>query len=90
MVVLNLSSWVDINFSWAICIDLMRGERAANRVFELDPEATAPYITLSNLYFSAGRVDDALNVIKRMRQKGLVKQADGIPIEVLGERVSKG
>jgi pentatricopeptide repeat protein len=71
-------------------VDLARGEKAANRVFELDPEATAPYVTLSNLYFSAGRVDDALNVIRRMRAKGLVKHTDGVYFEVLGETVRNG
>eukprot|EP00250_Pteridium_aquilinum_P026518 c33129_g1_i1 orf=22-2463(+) len=65
-------------------VDVKRGEYAANRVFELDPEDAAPYVTLSNLYFAAGKVDDALQVIKRMREMGLVKQIDNMPIDVLG------
>lgn len=65
-------------------VDVKRGEYAAGRVFELTPEDAAPYVTLSNLYFAAGKVDDALQVIKRMREKGLVEKFDSLPIEVLG------
>lgn len=54
--------------------DVNRGERAAQWLFELDPENAAPYIALSNVYFAAGRDDDAERLIKRMRDKGLMQQ----------------
>ncbi|MQL71143.1 hypothetical protein Taro_003488 [Colocasia esculenta] len=50
------------------------GEVAAQSLFELDPENSAPYVLLSNMYAEMGRWEDAVRVRKQMRQKGVAKQ----------------
>lgn len=52
-------------------VDVDRGERAANRVFELDQDDPAPFVMLSNIYAAAGREVDAAKVISRMHETRL-------------------
>ena len=52
-------------------IDVERGEHVAKRISALDPESAAPYVLLSNIYAIAGRDDDVMVVINKMKQKGL-------------------
>ncbi|KAH7859882.1 hypothetical protein Vadar_006680 [Vaccinium darrowii] len=43
------------------------GEYATHRLFELEPEAAAPYIEMANLYASAGRWDGVARIRKLMK-----------------------
>ncbi|THU46461.1 hypothetical protein C4D60_Mb09t05200 [Musa balbisiana] len=43
-------------------------ERAANKLFELDPSLDSSYIMMSNLYAAAGRWEDATRMRKFMKQ----------------------
>ncbi|KAL5716513.1 Pentatricopeptide repeat-containing protein [Ranunculus cassubicifolius] len=47
---------------------------SAERVFELDPHDTGPPVLLSNIYASAGRLNDAARVRKRMKDIGVKKE----------------
>jgi pentatricopeptide repeat protein len=58
------------------------GERAAERIFELEPTNAAPYVLLSNIYASAGRWDDIERVRKMMKEKGVMKRPGCSSIEV--------
>ncbi|KAH6796873.1 Tetratricopeptide repeat superfamily protein [Perilla frutescens var. hirtella] len=50
------------------------GAYAAERVFELDPHDSGPHMLLSNIYASAGRLNDAARVRKMMTESGIKKE----------------
>ncbi|XP_024992061.1 putative pentatricopeptide repeat-containing protein At5g52630 [Cynara cardunculus var. scolymus] len=49
-------------------------EKAANTLFELEPQDAVPYIMLSNLYSSAGKWDDAARIRRLMKSRGVNKE----------------
>jgi pentatricopeptide repeat protein len=49
------------------------GERIAEYILDFDPENTAPYVLLSNIYAMAGRWDDIEKVRKMMKDRGIQK-----------------
>jgi pentatricopeptide repeat protein len=49
-------------------------KRAAKCLLELEPECTETPVFLANIYAASGRWDDAANVRKLMKGKGLKKQ----------------
>eukprot|EP01018_Ginkgo_biloba_P018939 Gb_33112 [translate_table: standard] len=53
--------------------NLSLGKRAAEHLFELEPQNSGPYILLSNIYAAAGRWDDAATVRKTMKERGVKK-----------------
>ncbi|KAH9287895.1 hypothetical protein KI387_032012 [Taxus chinensis] len=61
-------------------IDL--GERVAQYLFELEPENTAYYVLLSNIYAEAGRWDDVAKVRAKVKSRGLNKSPGCSWIEV--------
>eukprot|EP01018_Ginkgo_biloba_P017192 Gb_07106 [translate_table: standard] len=58
------------------------GEHVAELLFELDPQNTAPYVLLSNIYAATGRWDAIENVRKMMRDRGVTKKPGCSWIEV--------
>ncbi|KAK6136203.1 hypothetical protein DH2020_030035 [Rehmannia glutinosa] len=50
------------------------GVYAAERVFELDPHDSGPHMLLSNIYASAGRLNDAARVRRMMNESGVKKE----------------
>ncbi|KAG8067188.1 hypothetical protein GUJ93_ZPchr0005g14864 [Zizania palustris] len=58
------------------------GEHAAEKLLLLDPNCTAAYVLLSNIYSSEGRWDDRAKVMKRMREMGLRKDTGKSWIEL--------
>ncbi|KAL6867437.1 hypothetical protein ACP4OV_015461 [Aristida adscensionis] len=59
---------------------------AAEALFEIEPENPATYVTLSNIYASAGLFDEVENVRRIMDSKGITKMPASSWIEV-GRRV---
>ncbi|KAL7094533.1 hypothetical protein ACP275_11G109600 [Erythranthe tilingii] len=49
-------------------------ERAAKSLFEIEPENAATYVTLANIYATAGKWGEVANVRKLMDEKGVVKK----------------
>ncbi|XP_015692479.2 pentatricopeptide repeat-containing protein At3g05340 [Oryza brachyantha] len=58
------------------------GKHAAEKLLLLDPNCTAAYVLLSNIYSSEGRWDDRAKVMKRMREMGLKKDTGKSWIEL--------
>lgn len=58
------------------------GERAAEKLFQIDPEADSNYILLSNLYASRGRWNDVSKVRASMSSKGIKKEPGCSWVEV--------
>jgi pentatricopeptide repeat protein len=50
------------------------GKHAAEKLLELEPQESAPYVLLSNIYASESRWDDAARVRKMMKDRGIVKE----------------
>ncbi|KAL8208044.1 hypothetical protein R6Q57_007456 [Mikania cordata] len=49
-------------------------EKAANTLFELEPQDAVPYIMLSNLYSSKGQWEDASRIRRLMKSRGVNKE----------------
>lgn len=62
--------------------NLELGIHAAERLLELEPQASATYILLSNIYAAVGRWDDAARVRKLMKDRGVKKEPGLSWIEV--------
>ena len=78
-------SWMTLLSACRHQADVTRAERAAARVFDLDPQNAAPYVMLSNVYTDVGRDDDAMQVMKRMKDKGLKKEPGCSSIVIHGK-----
>lgn len=49
-------------------------EKAANTLFELEPQDAVPYIMLSNMYSSMGKWEDAARIRSLMKSRGVSKE----------------
>eukprot|EP01018_Ginkgo_biloba_P019053 Gb_20266 [translate_table: standard] len=58
------------------------GERVAEYLLELEPQAGATYVLLSNIYAAAGRWDDVAKVRSMMLERGVRKEPGHSQIEV--------
>ncbi|KAK4794985.1 hypothetical protein SAY86_012979 [Trapa natans] len=54
--------------------NLEMGERAAEKLFMLEPMNAMPYVLLANMYFSANRLEDAAKLWKIMKSRGITKE----------------
>ncbi|KAF9626425.1 hypothetical protein IFM89_033244 [Coptis chinensis] len=54
--------------------DFEFAERAAQNLFELEPENAMPYVLLSNIYSSACKWDDAARIRSLMKSRGVTKE----------------
>ncbi|MQL98683.1 hypothetical protein Taro_031397 [Colocasia esculenta] len=58
------------------------GEIAANHLFQLEPDVASHHVLLSNIYASAGRWGQAMEVRKNMKEMGVKKEPGCSWIEV--------
>ncbi|XP_026432239.1 pentatricopeptide repeat-containing protein At4g20770-like isoform X2 [Papaver somniferum] len=65
--------WEVLLSSCRVHANVNLARRAAEQLLKLDPQNSAPYVLLSNLYASLGRWDDALAVRKLMCERGIEK-----------------
>eukprot|EP01018_Ginkgo_biloba_P019270 Gb_14391 [translate_table: standard] len=74
--------WVSLLGACRIHVNIELGERVAQRLFQMDPKNTAPYVLLSNIYAAAGRWDDIEKVRKMMIDRSVRKKPGRSWIEV--------
>lgn len=60
------------------------GKYVAEKILEIDPSNSGPYVLLSNMYAELGRWGDVVRVRKLMRKRGVIKQPGCSWIEVQG------
>ncbi|KAA8531086.1 hypothetical protein F0562_005795 [Nyssa sinensis] len=58
------------------------GKFVAEKLLEIDPKSSGPYVLLSNMYAELGSWRDVIRVRKLMRQRGVVKQPGCSWIEI--------
>ena len=58
------------------------GKYVAEKLIEIDPLNSGPYVLLSNMYAELGRWKDVVSVRKQMRQWGVIKQPGCSWIEI--------
>ncbi|XP_031281869.1 pentatricopeptide repeat-containing protein At2g13600 [Pistacia vera] len=61
------------------------GEYVAEKLLEIDPNNSGPYVLLSNMYAELGRWGDVVRVRKLMKKRGVIKQPGCSWIEVQGQ-----
>lgn len=62
--------------------DIEMGNYVAQKMLEINPESSSPYVLLSNMYAEIGRWADVRRIRKLMRQRGVVKQPGCSWIEI--------
>ncbi|KAK4259450.1 hypothetical protein QN277_005779 [Acacia crassicarpa] len=77
--------WASLLGGCRIHGNLELAERAAKALFEIEPENPATYITLANVYATAGMWGEVARVRKAMDASGIVKQPGKSWIEVKRE-----
>lgn len=60
------------------------GEYVANKLLDIDPSNSGPYVLLSNMYAELGRWRDVVRVRRLMKKQGVVKQPGCSWIEIQG------
>ncbi|GER33586.1 pentatricopeptide repeat-containing protein [Striga asiatica] len=65
--------------------DVNMGSFVAEKLLEIDPENSGPYVLLSNMYAEVGMWKDVKRIRKVMRKRGVVKQPGCSWIEIRSE-----
>lgn len=78
----DASVWSALLGACRIHKNLELGIHAAEHLLQLEPECAATHVMLANIYAAAGRWNDAANVRRMMKDKGLKKQPGCSWIEV--------
>jgi len=81
----NAAVWGSLFGACRMYANVDLGEYVAERLFELDPQNSAHYVLLSNIYATAGRWDGVEKVRKMMKDMGLRKMPGYSWIEVNGK-----
>ncbi|OMP04756.1 hypothetical protein COLO4_09331 [Corchorus olitorius] len=64
--------------------DISLGKYVAEKLLEIDPSNSGPYVLLSNMYAELGKWGDVVRVRKLMRKRGVIKQPGCSWIEIQG------
>ncbi|XP_022727273.1 pentatricopeptide repeat-containing protein At2g13600 [Durio zibethinus] len=64
--------------------DIALGNYVAEKLLEIDPSNSGPYVLLSNMYAELGRWGDVVRIRKLMRKRGVIKQPGCSWIEIQG------
>ncbi|XP_042516274.1 pentatricopeptide repeat-containing protein At4g37170 [Macadamia integrifolia] len=74
--------WAALLGSCRIHGNLSLAKRAADALFELEPDNAATYVTLANIYATSGMWDEVAKIRRIMDDKGLVKKPGSSWIKV--------
>ncbi|KAI4326141.1 hypothetical protein MLD38_031482 [Melastoma candidum] len=77
--------WLSLLGACKVHRDIVLGKFVAEKLLEIDPSNSAPYVLLSNMYAEQKRWADVVRIRKLMREGGIVKQPGCSWIELLGE-----
>ncbi|KAF3647691.1 Pentatricopeptide repeat-containing protein [Capsicum annuum] len=77
--------WGSLLAACKIHKEIELGKYVAEKLLEIDPTNSGPYVLLSNMYAEQGRWQDVKMVRKLMRQRGVVKQPGCSWIEIQSE-----
>ncbi|XVE52338.1 hypothetical protein DITRI_Ditri02bG0114900 [Diplodiscus trichospermus] len=64
--------------------DITLGKYVAEKLLEIDPSNSGPYVLLSNMFAELGRWGDVVRIRKLMRKQGVIKQPGCSWIEIQG------
>ncbi|VFQ60294.1 unnamed protein product [Cuscuta campestris] len=81
----NLSVWVVLLSGCAKHCDVEFAERAAKKVFQLDPNCSAAYVMLSNMYAAIGRWDDVERIRVEMKRKRNIVKQPGFSVKLMAD-----
>ncbi|CAN1808473.1 Pentatricopeptide repeat-containing protein At5g46460, mitochondrial [Linum perenne] len=70
----NTTVWLSLLSACRVHSNIDIAERAAKAIINLDPNCSAPYVLLSNLYASSNRWADVSRMRVRMRHGGVTKE----------------
>lgn len=65
--------------------NIVLGKYVADKLLEINPSDSGPYVLLSNMYAERGRWSDVIKIRKKMRERRVIKQPGCSWIEVQGE-----
>ncbi|XP_012567466.1 pentatricopeptide repeat-containing protein At3g09040, mitochondrial [Cicer arietinum] len=69
----NAMLWANLLGACRIHGDEKRGQKAADKLIELEPQNSSPYVLLSNMYAASGHWNEARSLRKTMIQKEIQK-----------------
>ncbi|MQM05891.1 hypothetical protein Taro_038706 [Colocasia esculenta] len=67
------SLWAALLGACATYSDPLAAERVAKRMMQLDPDYHLSYVLLANIYKTVGLWDEASEILRKMKQKGIKK-----------------
>ncbi|KAK3229806.1 hypothetical protein Dsin_001687 [Dipteronia sinensis] len=79
--------WATLLGACGIHRDDIRGRRAAEKLIELEPQNSSPYVLLSNIYAALGKWNEVNSLRREMREKG-VKKLPGCSWIVIGQKTN--
>ncbi|KAG9150797.1 hypothetical protein Leryth_002964 [Lithospermum erythrorhizon] len=74
--------WGSLLSACKVHCDIELGKHVAEKLLEVDPTNSGPYVLLSNMYAELGKWKDVTRVRKLMRQHGVIKQPGCSWIEI--------
>ncbi|XP_027355390.1 pentatricopeptide repeat-containing protein At3g09040, mitochondrial [Abrus precatorius] len=83
----NAMIWANLLGACRIHGDEKRGQRAAKKLIELEPQNSSPYVLLSNMYAASGHWDEARSLRRTMIEKDIQKMP-GCSWIVVGQKIN--
>ncbi|KAF7833583.1 pentatricopeptide repeat-containing protein [Senna tora] len=82
----NSKVWLVLLSACRMHSNLNIAERAAKQIFELEPDSSAAYVLLSNMYASKSRWSEVASTRKTMKRNGISKQPGSSWLSLKGLR----
>nr|XP_043626395.1 pentatricopeptide repeat-containing protein At4g19191, mitochondrial [Erigeron canadensis] len=81
----DFGTWSSLLSACKIHCNVEIGELAAHHLFEMDPQAAAPYVEMANIYASAGWRDGVMDVRRLMKHNQVIKYPGKSIVQVNGK-----